>query len=1220
MPYKSLFATTPTAPAKTTTTPKKTGYMPLFKEGGVPVNQPANPIKPEYQASFGEQSRDKGVYAEAAKRATIDTRKSEMAPVTFDLMLKPYAGTTKTSTPAIVEKTDKIKKGEALRGEITPQALTKLKAESDEKLRQQAREYLTKDPRGKFDVAQGATVDSVVASQKELMAGGALMAIGRVLADVNPESKFASIASKLSKIDDVAETAKLLKNSGLKEEVVSRIAPIVSKEKDANKISTLIKNNKTTINIKELDEAENSFKIKLTEPKPGGIERATKEIQEGSSAPVRVRQLEDGRLTIEDGRHRVEAYKRLGVKEIPYEDVTGFYNKGKKIGDFKVQTKTVPEKILEYKGPIKSEERASKLIDARGKIKQKAVKELPGGFELPDETILSRLQKTFQDNMERLKVTQKSITSSGAKISEEADALLKQRLFIGKASDKINRFRTEVVEPLAISLKKSGIDIDEMGEYMMARHASERNTRIKELFDKDNGSGLSSEVAEAFVKNFEKQKGDSAAKFANDFYNKVTKKTVSLLHDNGIINNETAKALDEGYKNYVPLKGKDGVPTRLQTGQGFDVKGTGIKRAFGRDSKAQNPFVQAILDHESAIIRVEKNEVLKSFKKLVEQNPNESLWNVEKVKFIPKYDETGELLTLDPRFKPNDNTLQLYEDGKMYLINIKDPALAQSMKNLGVQKSYKILNDVNNYLRAINTTLNPEFLLTNFSRDIQTAAINIGTEQSARMARNVVKDVPAAIRGIWKEIRGKGLDNEWSKEYAELKKFGGKTGYFDFKDLSQREKDLTTFVKTYNGDKAIDGARRVIVATGNFISDMNEAVEMGVRLSAFKNAKNAGVSVEKAAALAKNLTVDFNRKGNWSTALNSLYLFFNAGVQGSARILSAAKNNPKRFAKVVTPIIASAFGLAEMNRKMNEKAWNDIPETTKNKNLIIMKPDGTYYKLPLPYGYNIFKIIGDVVSDSINGVKKPSEIGARIINALDNSFNPLSSGSLGQMISPTITDPIVQQAENKNYEGKPIAKEQSPYGAEKKDSSMYWESVRPQSKAVTDWLNEMTGGNDVEAGGVDINPELVDHWFDFFTGGVGRTANKLWATGINLKDGKVPTIENAPFINKFIGTPTEFANNQAIRKIEKKSASKELDSLDKKRLKESLKEELELGKMTAEDAIKTLKAIERGQDKIIAGRVLKEIKGKTKEEKLEAVNALTPSQKKELIGLLKSRE
>jgi hypothetical protein len=42
---------------------------------------------------------------------------------------------------------------------------------------------------------------------------------------------------------------------------------------------------------------------------------------------------------------------------------------------------------------------------------------------------------------------------------------------------------------------------------------------------------------------------------------------------------------------------------------------------------------------------------------------------------------------------------------------------------------------------------------------------------------------------------------------------------------------------------------------------------------------------QRAASLAKNLTVNFNRKGQATANANALYAFFNARVQGTTRMM-----------------------------------------------------------------------------------------------------------------------------------------------------------------------------------------------------------------------------------------------------------------------------------------------------------------------------------------------
>lgn len=70
----------------------------------------------------------------------------------------------------------------------------------------------------------------------------------------------------------------------------------------------------------------------------------------------------------------------------------------------------------------------------------------------------------------------------------------------------------------------------------------------------------------------------------------------------------------------------------------------------------------------------------------------------------------------------------------------------------------------------------------------------------------------------------------------------------------------------------------------DWLSDYNLAMENAVRLSAYKVGIDQGMSKERAASLAKNLTVNFNRKGQISQQAGALYAFFNAGVQGTTRL------------------------------------------------------------------------------------------------------------------------------------------------------------------------------------------------------------------------------------------------------------------------------------------------------------------------------------------------
>lgn len=82
----------------------------------------------------------------------------------------------------------------------------------------------------------------------------------------------------------------------------------------------------------------------------------------------------------------------------------------------------------------------------------------------------------------------------------------------------------------------------------------------------------------------------------------------------------------------------------------------------------------------------------------------------------------------------------------------------------------------------------------------------------------------------------------------------------------------------------LEMVRKTMAPVLNWLDDYNTAMENGVRLAAYKAGLDAGMSKERAASIAKNLTTNFNRKGQVAQQVGALYAFFNASMQGTARI------------------------------------------------------------------------------------------------------------------------------------------------------------------------------------------------------------------------------------------------------------------------------------------------------------------------------------------------
>lgn len=765
----------------------------------------------------------------------------------------------------------------------------------------------------------------------------------------------------------------------------------------------------------------------------------------------------------------------------------------------------------------------SSILPAVDRVRKK-------GFDIDEETRLEYLRRQLQDQFLRLKNLQNRIADQGGAIDEESDAYTKEMLYHGRTEERIDQFRKEQVEPLLNEMAKEGVSIDDLDLFLYAKHAPERNAKIAEInerFEDGGGSGMTDEEAAAVMADF-KALGtfDKLDRLSKQVY-AINRARRDLIKAEGLESPEILDAWDATYKYYVPLKGiaAEGKGTGRRIGRGFDVRGKESKRALGRQSRATDLLTNTLAQYEDTIIRAEKNKVGQAFLKFVMENPDRSLWEVRNSKPKPTLSSSGEVVNRpDPLYRLQDNVLSVKVNGKEHLIEIKDGALADGMKNLTNQhfsKAVQFLSSINRYLATINTVINPEFILTNFERDIQTAGINIAGEQGAKMAAKVIKDVPKAMAGIYNAIRGDG-SKVWAKTYRQFREDGAHTGFFGLETIEGKRRQLEQLIASQKPG-AVQNAKNLTRAIGEYFKTVNTAVENGVRLSSYKHALDAGLSRQQAAAIAKSLTVNFNRRGAIGQLMNGLYLFYNAGVQGSFRMARALKHKGVR--RIALGIVALGLMTAELNRLVDgdDDEFEKINDWTKETNMIIMTPAGNRVMIKMPFGYNVFWVIGDTLSDLVHGKRSVAGAGVKILKAAMNAFNPLGGEeNLLQLVSPTLIDPFLEVGQNRNYFGEKIKPEQPQFGPEKPESQLYWSSVRPVSKRIAEGLNRMTGGSTIKPGVVDLSPEVMDHFFDFLTGGAGVfTANSIHAITNFIKGEPIKT-NRIPFVRKFLGEPRAF--------------------------------------------------------------------------------------------------
>lgn len=595
------------------------------------------------------------------------------------------------------------------------------------------------------------------------------------------------------------------------------------------------------------------------------------------------------------------------------------------------------------------------------------------------------------------------------------------------------------------------------------------------------------------------------------------------------------------------MEPESGQADRPRFGSGINVRGPESKRAFGRKSRAADILAYTIMQAEEAVMRAGKNEPAVAFYQLAKANPNRDFWSIQQVRRKPTWNKAiGQVVYRNDSSisaEDEDYTVSCKIDGAEYRVTLNrdNPAavrLAKAMRNLEGQDmgiALRLLSSINRYLSFANTAANPEFLITNAFRDIQTATINLAQFDVKGLESGTIKDywraLVASVSGVFGREKG-----EWGRWYREFIDEGGRVYFNQVDDLNDIRKKIERTFAAQSG--ALGTTRTGLMHVKNFIENANNGVENAIRLSAYKNARERGMSKAEAASLAKNLTVNFNRRGQWATVMNSLYLFYNASVQGNARILQAAfakGAGGRRVRKILAGIVIGGFLLDMLNRMISgddddgESYYDKISEFDKSHNLIVMIPGGKgeHIKFPMPYGYNAFAGMGRASSRLYHG-DGWLNVGGDLIGTIFDAFNPIGgSNNIANMMSPTVGDPIVDLIRNKDFADRPIMPEDNKFGPERPDSQKYWGSVAPHWRATTDLLNSMTGGDEVIPGAIDISPETLEYLSGVATGAAGAFFERSVGLVEKTIAGDEIDANDLPLVRKVVGSKPSWYDKAA---------------------------------------------------------------------------------------------
>jgi len=693
----------------------------------------------------------------------------------------------------------------------------------------------------------------------------------------------------------------------------------------------------------------------------------------------------------------------------------------------------------------------------------------------------------------------------GKKVIDETDIYQKLTLLPGKTADKVEQGYEKAQDIVSdiLSLSK-GKDVAgsrrELNQYLQALHTPERNLALGE-----GASGMTTAEAKLITDKATPQTKAVAQKALD-----LNREVLDMLKDSGVISDELHTTLRTKYKNHVPLQRvmDETEDTGSILGGGLDVKSTGIKAAKGSDREVADILTNITTNFEQAVIRSEKNIVDNATLNFVRANADdlENVMEIVKPKAVGK-DFGGKMLMQ----KTNDPTiLQLFEKGKPIWIKIKDEKLAIALRGVGRENLGVFMNGVASFTRlysGLATRFNPEFALPNKLRDLQETMTFMASQKDVGLkgALKTLKKDPASIAAVTDAVRGG--NSAGAKLYREMKSMGGTTGGMG---LSTRKNVELNLEKMFA--QAESNPRMVADKLIGYVDDWNTIFEDSTRLSAYESALEGGLSKERAAFLAKEASINFNRMGRGGPVINSLWMFSNASIQGSTKMIRAMKN-PKVAAAVAAVVGASVAATSEWNDSVDADWRNKVTEWDRINGLPVMLPssDGSakYFVIPASWGIKPILVMSNTAYDALGGQDVDvSDAMGKIMGSVLDAYNPVGGTDLTSALVPTIVDTPVEIARNQKWSGSKIKPDSD---ANAPADIRYFKSLGDTAKGRL----AIKTTEKLRGAGILLSPADLNYAIDAYISGAGRsiakTSNLLY--GLATKD--TPPPDEFPFLSRF---------------------------------------------------------------------------------------------------------
>ena len=551
-------------------------------------------------------------------------------------------------------------------------------------------------------------------------------------------------------------------------------------------------------------------------------------------------------------------------------------------------------------------------------------------------------------------------------------------------------------------------------------------------------------------------------------------------------------------------------------------------------SSLQDRLVEAQEGYDAAL-KYKKANDLARYDSLI-RDINYEIEELRKQRNVYKYVNDSDIIERTKSEKGQHSVI-VHSEGFTYYLEFKDERIANILNgNLGrnesnIKEAIKKagIERTTRFLASLKTQYSPVFALRNLVRDGSFAhimnLIKYGPRTASQQTMQMFYNMPLVASYIVNKGDLSKVDGKYKTYLEEFVEGGAQTGFSFTKPISQLNEDLNKDlddIARLNTSNSELGWKDIAVKYINLISKekapkvfsaMSEISEMMVRFGQYVAMREKGLGVNEAITEAKEVTVNFDRRGQLGNMLGGLYYFMNATIQGTVNIFNAAWHNPKRAAKI-GGVGLMAMVLGFLNTLMNpddpedDVLWGEYDRNTN----VVFKVGGLNVKLPLPHFFRIFWTAGVNVAQFQNNNKSATEAVTDAITFALDDIIPTSVLSVQSLIgyneiedavvfnewenyvhnvSPSLIQPAVDVVMNRDFLGNPIGRRPFTVNDEDRlaENLLYRRGANEYTVAACNWIRDITGGDsknkykDPGLRGIDINPSKVEYFIrSYFSG------------------------------------------------------------------------------------------------------------------------------------------